>query len=302
MNSTEIISFINNVIDGNAKPLEEYKAYAVKGNGTVGVAIDTDTDLQIDEKFNNVELANAVLTIKGVEHKTFYLFTRDSFLDEHYGALCLDFLNLKNRGIISQNPFTWFEEWSTLLGNSKKEKMVYDVIGELKSILILKQNGLDPKWESIENNTFDISANNNLYEVKTTRNKTGTFVTIHNQFQLSKENDQDLYILFLRVEQNDSGVSINDLYDSLKQSGFKVSNIDDYLTKIGYGVGKKDRSTKFLIHEVRQYKVNENFPKITKESFKNNQFPNGVVKIEYTISLDGLAYDILEEQTNAKNI
>jgi hypothetical protein len=42
--------------------------------------------------------------------------------------------------------------------------------------------------------------------------------------------------------------------------------------------------------EKRIYTVDEDFPKITAESFKGDVIPHAIVAINYTVDLDGISY------------
>ena len=296
MNAKALVDFVNTVESGKAKYIEEYKAYALNINNLVGVAIDCEEGLIIDERFNKIKISNADLNYKDALHHVIFLYTEDTVLNEDYGLLFLSFLSLDKREVVSKKPLQWFEDWSNLLGNRKQDKMIYDVLGELETLIVLCENGQDPKWDSTQKGTYDISTGSVLYEVKTTKNKTENFVTVHNQFQLDIEN-KDLHLVFVRVEENDSGVSIDDLYNELVSLNYKdIANVETYIRSLGYYTGKSERYVKFIIHEIRDYVVNEKFPRISKSDFKNEQFPNGVVKIEYTISLDGLEYKNLAKE------
>ncbi len=296
MNTKELVDFVNTVDKGKAKYIEEYKAYALNINNFIGVAIDCEEGLIINERFNKIKISNANLTYKDELHHVIFLYTEDAVLNEDYGLLFLSFLSLGKREVVSKKPLQWFEDWSNLLGNKKQDKMIYDVLGELETLIMLCKSGQEPKWDSAQKGTYDISAGNVLYEVKTTKNKTENFVTIHNQYQLDSEN-KNLHLVFVRVEESDSGVSIDDLYNKLVGLNYKdIGNVESYLRTLGYYAGKSERYAKFMIHEIRDYLVNEKFPRISKSDFKNGQFPNRVVKIEYTISLDGLEYKILAQE------
>ena len=48
------------------------------------------------------------------------------------------------------------------------------------------------------------------------------------------------------------------------------------------------RSIKFW--RERKYVVDESFPYITRESFKNNQLPAGITHIVYTVDLEAVSY------------
>ena len=293
MDAKELILTINNLT--KSKRIDDYGGYAVKVNDLRGVAIVVDEDVVIDEHFQNVEIKNYVFQIDGELKKVIFLSTSDEFMSPKYGAICLDFLDLESREQIKKEPVKWFYEWRDLLGDSKKEKLIYDIVGEMAVLLKLQEAGKNPVWDSTKNGTFDISTNEAVYEIKSSRVKKDTYVTIHSQFQLDCSGlNKPLYITFVRIEDNDAGVSIDSLYNKLVENGFSKNILDDYLNSKGYYVGKNERYKEFVIHEIRLYLVDDEFPKITKNDFKNDKIPDNIVKFEYTISLDGLKYEILK--------
>ena len=42
--------------------------------------------------------------------------------------------------------------------------------------------------------------------------------------------------------------------------------------------------------EKRKYVVNDEFPSITRESFKDNHLPSGITHVVYTVDLDAVSY------------
>lgn len=295
MNNIELMNYINSVGLGKSKYMEEYDAYAINVDGYKGVAIETKEEVRISEKFFNVEISNARMTFKGKKCYALVLITRIEMTPQ-FSLLCNDFLAVSKRNDLMTNPFVWFNSWKQLLGTSNKNKMIYDVIGELYMLNHLQESGESPKWMSTEEGTFDIETKNALYEVKTTTNKSESLITIHNQFQLDIEKlKTDLYIAFVRVQKSEAGVSIDDLYALLVKNGYNKKELDKYLEEMGYYEGKQERYEQYLIFESRLYLVNDNFPKITASSFKDNVIPSGVIKYEYTVSLDGLEYKTIKE-------
>lgn len=290
MDVSKIIDFINSIIDGNSKEIEDYSdCYAINSNGYKGIAIKTTNDLQINESFNKVKIINCILNVSSEKFNAILLYTNEQNMSYHYGMLCVDFLNKKD--LITTNPMKWFEEWKDLLGNYRKEQMVYDVIGEMKVLLHFQKENHNPKWDSINLGTYDISSTEAFYEVKTTTSKSNENIVIHSQFQLNVQALKNpLYIALCKVEENSDGDSIESLYNQLIESGYNRDELDVYLDKKGFGIGKVSRYSKYLVHEIKLYLVDNKFPKITNENFKDNKIPNGIVNYQYTVSLDGLEY------------
>ncbi len=290
MTELELISKLNNTTTGSQE-LYGYGAYVVKVENMIGVAIPVEKDIIINERFNKVFISNFLFSINGVTTKVIFLYTKEHEMSEKYAALCMNFISYNSRDIILNNPIEWYNEWRDLLGDSKRNKMVYDFIGEMSVLFELQKRGDNPIWNSMTKGTFDITTCNSIYEVKTSIVKSFDSITIHNQFQLDIEGlNKQLYITYVKVEENNAGESIDSLANKLVDAGFDKISLEDYLIQNGYYHGKNERYKQFIIHEIRLYKVDDNFPFITKKSFINQKMPKNVVKLEYTLSLDGLDY------------
>lgn len=291
MTKNELIDFINNIAEGKSKPIPPHNdCFAVNASGYRGVAIETNGDVLINEDFNKVNIINCQIEVGGAFKNVVFLYTKEQTMKGQYGYLCIDFI--ENKNLIKIKPIEWFNQWKELIGNVKKDKMVYDFIGEMKTLVLLHKQNANPKWTAAQAGTFDISSELGFFEVKSTIVKTTQEVVIHNQYQLSTSGlDKNLYVVFCKLEENDSGDSINSLVEELVKLGHSRTDLDNYLTSKGYGVGKSERNKKYIVHEIRRYLVDDNFPKITNESFVGNAFPKGITKFEYTISLDSLVYE-----------
>ena len=291
MEASKLVQQINTLKNNKSFYIEEYKAYAVNSNGYKGVAVEVGESVDIDEKFNNVYLKKLFLIINKKEVNVVFLYTTDTFVNDRFGLICMNFLDKKNREIIANTPQKWFEEWAQLVGNTKKKKMIYDVVGEMKILSLLQKNGQKPIWNSTEVGTYDITALDGVYEVKTTKSKTVSTIVVHNQYQLNYQGlDKPLYIAYCKLEANDAGESIDSLYKELINNGFAKDILDSYLSKMNYYEGKSERKVCFMINEIRLYKVDDNFPRINELSFVGGHYPIGIIHLEYTVSLDGIEY------------
>ena len=76
--------------------------------------------------------------------------------------------------------------------------------------------------------------------------------------------------------------------NSLVEKGYDPYKLENQLQKIGFEKGKSARKEKYKVLTSLQYDVDDNFPLITKDSFKGNKIPDNVEKIVYTISLNGI--------------
>lgn len=270
-------------------PSSQKAAYFYRVGDSIGVLIPNVQQKSIEERFSNIKIYNIIEVSVG---SSIALETKNSNQLDPFAFVAWDFIrpgvNDSNRIQIESDPYSWYEKWKNSVGNVSKTPMVYDVVGELKTLNNLKSKGFDVDWSAESKGVHDIEVNGASYEVKSTKVKTGYRVQISNQFQLNKEMNKPLYLVFVRVENSKNGVSINDLVNEYSKSASpsSVLRMENYLDSIGYGKVKiKERDERFNILEMFKFKVDEEFPKITEESFKGNSLPNGVVKLQYTIEL-----------------
>ena len=64
--------------------------------------------------------------------------------------------------------------------------------------------------------------------------------------------------------------------------------IEAELEKSGFEEGTSDRKRKYKVLEVREYNVDDSFPRVTVDSFKNGKMPAAVVQFTYSIDLDAV--------------
>ena len=293
MNTIDCTKLINEINAAKKSlALNDVSAYIAVVDDMRGVAIECDDNVIIDESFNMIKIKSLTFNIDGDIKKVIYLYVKNQPATDVFGILASSFLDLTRREEIKKNPFEWFDDWRTMVGETKKNKMVYDVIGEMFILLDQQLKGKDPSWDSMNKGTFDITTPTSFYEVKTSTSKYEDCVTIHSQFQLDyKKLTKPLFLAFVKVEKNSSGESIETLYQKLINAGFSKALLDLYLEDCGYQQGKKERLIEYLIHEARLYKIDDSFPSITDKSFVGGKIPRNITKYEYTVSLSGLPYE-----------
>lgn len=291
MNPNEIIEYIEKETRGKEIiPIHGFiDAFSLCKKGMNGVAVKYNGEKEVNVHFANLYLKKASLDYNGETFNILLLYSKKESLNNHFGAIFLDFIDMNHREKILDNPFTWFNEWKEILGNTISKKRAYDVIGELKAFSLMVKSGEHPTWNSTERGSYDITSNNKLYEVKSTVMRIESFATINNIYQLS--NEEELHLLFVRLEKNEAGESIDDLVKNISSLGYReIDDVETYLCESGYQKGTEERYEKYIIHEIRDYLVDDDFPKISLDSFKENHLPKGVMSIKYTVSLEGLKY------------
>jgi len=293
----EILKLFNTNISHSTTPIVidgVLYGYTYKLREEYGVAIPYSGN-PIEEKFNRIFLKSTDIIINGEYMSSLNLCTTVSVLMEEFSMICSDFVEMgvdnQLRNELLSNPTVWYEKWKSLLGNSATNPMVYDVIGEMKALVYLMEKGENPHWCSTEKGTHDIETDVMSYEVKSTIKKSELYMTVSSPFQLETVKDKKLKIMYLKLEKSEHGESVQDLYLQLIALGYNQIELDDYLLTKNFGEGKSERrECKYKTLDMLLFDVDLNFPKMTINSFKDNQLPYGVLTYSYTIDLANLQF------------
>lgn len=271
---------------------DEYMAYIIRIPDGYGVAIPVNSDMEVAENFNSCKFRTGLLSIGGTPSNYLMLFSAFEEYRYEFASLCAELLspgeNGKDRQNLLDNPLDWWKRWKELVGNDLKERAIYCIIAEL---LVLEHKlATDPtaEWAATRKGSHDIECAEESCEVKSTCKRYGAEITIAGQHQLL--HNKPLYLYFLRMEESHEGVSINDMKARLIQAGYNPGKLEIELQQQGLEHGASIRNHKYKILEKRKYIVDEKFPCITRESFKNNQPPAGITQIVYTVDLDAVKY------------
>lgn len=271
----------------------EFPAWVFTSNDEYGVFFDYDGD-SINESFSKVTIRNDQLIIgESEKHNVLLLTCFDKTYRKEFSFLCEEFIspgeNGENRYQLLRQPLNWWRKWKELMGNAQGNKMVYDVVGELSALLKLFDLGEKPYWSAVGLSIHDIEAQSASYEIKSSIIKDRSVIHISNQFQL--QSGIPLFLIFTRLEKSLSGDSIDDLMDKIKS--YDPGNIqlyEEYLKNKGFVQGNHSRKIKYSVLERRKYIIDDDFPKITEEMFKDNKYPSNITHLEYDVNLDGIKY------------
>lgn len=271
---------------------KEYPGYVIRTFEGYGVAIKVDDKIEISEKFNSCRLYNCHLIFDGKEDNYLILSSVVEEFRYEFASLCTEFVEPGEKGLnrlnLVNNPYSWWEKWRELVGNTSKEQKVYNVIAEMMVLAKKRRDDSSTEWTALKGGSHDIECKNESCEVKSTLKRYGATVTISGQHQL--DHVKRLWLYFCRMEESLEGVSINDMKKKLVDEGYNDEKLESELEHQGFEKGSNIRNKKYKILEKRKYEVDNKFPQIVKESFKNDRFPDSVVHIEYTIDLDGIDY------------
>lgn len=255
----------------------------------VGVAIPYPFDQRVNETFANVRLEAAA--IANLTNGRMLILTSYEATPA-FAAVCAQFIAPGESGVAREaivgDPVAWWREWKRLLGNKNVEKRVYDVLGELIGIAVLKQAGCSPKWTGPDGISTDIDCGTSKYEVKSSVARSSRAFEAHGLFQLSADSVPK-YLIFAQFEPSEKGLSIDGLVAQLASQGYSLSDLNASLNKLGYPEGASSRTTSYRLISLSQYDVNDEFPHIEPSSFATGSLPKGVSSITYTVSLDGIS-------------
>lgn len=201
-----------------------------------------------------------------------------------------------------------------LQGGHSVESSVIDAIGEFRELLrTVRARGLTLEEElglfgelrvlerlSVENphavgcwcgplgEPKDFRGPNGSVEVKTTRDREFSEVSISSLDQLATEDSGSHHLVAIAVELNDvSGRSIGEIVDSLIGCGVSGELLWPLLIAAGYdaSAGSNSALRRFHVLEERTYRVDDGFPRLVRNSFGSAGLPLGVRSVRYAIDL-----------------
>lgn len=144
-------------------------------------------------------------------------------------------------------------------------------------------------WQGPQGQPHDFSNGTIAFEVKTHVRKE-RIIIINGIEQLTPPIDGTLYLCVLKLKKvTGGGESIPDIIESLRDKGVSYTELLTKLADIGYSINDSEQYKKkfrYQISENKVYLVDNDFPKITIESFKNNQIPQKVIDLNYTIDIN----------------
>ena len=272
----------------------DYPTYSLRYNGEYGVAVVFDKEQDISEESTMAMISTRRATFTdGSQVKLLLLTCYDEEFRNEFALLCETFVSPGEGGELREklinDPLAWWDKWIGLLGDRKSNKKSYDYIAEMVILHKLYEKDKSAYWSAREKGSHDIECDTASFEVKSTIKKSDLKVTISSQHQLYSE--KPLYLAFVRMEKSTEGVSINDMEKMLVTAGYDENTIEKYLEDSGFNKGSRIRDEKYKVLEIRKYVVDDEFPKITKDSFVNGVFPPSITKLIYTIDLANLKYD-----------
>jgi len=273
---------------------KEFAAYSFRNGKEYGVYIEWNQEKEVSESFSGVELYSSLVRSETETMHSLIISCSIKNIEEKFSYICANFVDPHNRRQILSDPYSWWQEWKALLGNINRNYKAYSVLGEMVATDHLLLCGENPKWEG-ERSVVDIVGDNSDYEVKSSVVRNSFTIEVSGMYQMENRN-KDLTLIYCVFEKSSGGFSIDEMVNVLEKHGIGRIEIEKKLTQIGIPSGRAVRSEKYHLVEMRKYPVREDFPKITKYSFKDNVIPAGIIRINYTLDLASLRYETIDYQ------
>lgn len=307
--ANEILQNWNTDIPGYAHEISSlaetsFPAWTVSDRIVYGVVLIYDGSDEINESFANVRIASKDIVFEdGAIKRTLTLTSDSTEIKESFAALCAALVapgeDGQNRKSILGSPIAWWMDWKEMLGNKNIDPRIYDVLGELCVFRRLLTDCEDVSWNGPKGASYDIETGTGFVEVKSTIARSKREVSISNHFQLKPEGKPLNLVLCQFEPSNMTGVSIDGIVNDIASLGYNTAPIEEALKGMGFEPGMSSRKKLFILHDMLQYAIDDDFPRITPESFVDGVLPAGITKITYTVDLSGMhAVSMLQGASN----
>jgi hypothetical protein len=296
---TEIENFLNQKITNRLLKLDStVDSYGYRTDDDYGVLIPFNDPNPILLRFSSASLRNMQINGDFSGNYLYFSCSDESYLHQ-FSVLCEDFLDPQNIDVLKKDPFTWWENWKMLLGNSIYNDAVYPVIAELVLYLsLLRKNEPDVIWKGPDGALHDIETSSCSYEVKSTLTRNERVVNISSIDQLAIYNNKPLYLAYFIFEPRSSGgYSLEKCVDSFTDTASREFVLKK-LGKLHVEPGTPNYKQEFALLGAYLYPVNRDFPAITRAQLESLHIDNRIQSISYKVNIMGLECSDLKEHFN----
>lgn len=285
-------------------PAEQPVYLAIDGRGRrhLLIMVPDDTQNISQRETKGLEVTTARFQV-GTNPESLYvdLVCIDQAQDPTFSAVAQDLLRTlsRPRGLQRDSIISalarWRAFWSTR-GDGMSREDALGLFGELwfmRRWLYPVNTEIVDRWQATDDARHDFQWPVVSVEVKTTASRTpGEPVhSISSLDQLDNPERGQLFLFSLQV--NEDALATNSLHSlveglthELRNDFQAMTSLNDKLARRGYSPADRGAPTrKFRSLAERLYRVEEGFPRITRQTFQPAGLPSGVVDIGYTIDL-----------------
>ncbi len=181
---------------------------------------------------------------------------------------------------------------------SIRSEGIIGLYGELYVLLkILEQNQfLLTSWKGWQGFKWDFLNNSLAFEIKTAIKTKIPKCKISSLDQLKQPDDGELFLIYIPLfKEEQRGLSFKEIKKKIESITSRPHQFNDILKK--FGLNPEDESSYKQIEsyaikedELKIYKVGENFPRITDNSFRDS-LPDSIFNVSYSLDLINITVD-----------
>lgn len=271
------------------------------------ISLNPDDEEYHDLLSKGFSIATKELIVKGSEAKRYI----DLVCHDESGHIIFNFVGneiterLSKKDNVKEIIEEVINKWRNFWGKPLREFLSYNELIGLFAELWFLYHWMLPKMDKLESvnkwrgplgSRHDFEWTGKSVEVKATTNVQSRIHKIHGLDQLSPPVEGQLFLFSLRLREEQGAENtlpriISLCREILKEDLDALSKFENTLVVAGYSPQYDHEYSRFRFRIVdeRLYKVNEEFPRLIKESFVEG-LPLGIGMIEYSINLDGYDY------------
>ncbi|MEU1617803.1 PD-(D/E)XK motif protein [Streptomyces sp. NPDC005722] len=220
-------------------------------------------------------------------------------LNDLFTDLCVDALSAIRE--FPENPikalYGVLDRWRALFrthGTPLGAEQLAGLFGELTVLerLLRKDSSAHRIWRGPQGHRHDFSAGSVAIEVKSTTASAGRRPRIHGLEQLEAPEGGTLCLAWFRlrpVAAIEQGCAFPELVERTLRLCDDEPALLELLGAAGYHASDTDRyrGVRFVIGEERWYRVDTDFPSLTRQALSTVAVPVSVLDVEYTVDLSG---------------
>lgn len=189
-----------------------------------------------------------------------------------------------------------FDRWRLMMSNRKSLKLsqsaLVGLFGELTTLETLVSAANIPStnaWVGPERAIHDFVSGEFAIEVKSTISRNEVLIEIHGALQLDDSSVDCLWLAVHQLQKSGVGLTIDELLEEIVALGVDRVALYEKCSHMGYEWTEADKylNDRFIVSNTEWYVVNQDFPKITPNSFGSGDLPPGVTRLRYTVDLTG---------------
>ena len=230
------------------------------------------------------------------EKKSFFIpiFSKETSLNEPFTYLISLIIKNIDYGLsptlATKEAIEKFQKLFKSFGKLPPENQIVGLLGELFFVdQILKiKNDYWKGWIKPEK-TIDYTYSEIDVEIKSSSYSGEDKITINRLNQLQYIKNRSRYLYYSSFIINPEGeLSVPDLVDNILSQIDDKDGFREKLSKTKYKFGDKSLwlEKRYSHLETIVFKVDENFPRINSDSFKDNKIPYGITNIKYDLALN----------------